>query len=187
MKPRFRSPTTVPFHLTWSHGGVLRRVRPWPAVRFERQCGAAWRDDDPTEDSLAAAAAAISPRAWGEFLEYLPAPQRAFLERFRCGRIAALQVLARCPDVAGDLYATPALACFLAAHQSLRGGLSAQWREINAIHERGGVFGLLEWLGLPALRRTLACLQQVADPDLPLRFLEPLRARLWEPGHREAA
>ena len=43
------------------------------------------------------------------------------------------------------------------------------------------IFGVLEWLGLPASPQTLAILQHFADPDLPIRLLEPLRARLWEP------
>jgi hypothetical protein len=160
---------------------VVRRAGPWPEVRFERKVGAAWHELDASEESLASAASALSPNAWQEYLEYVPAAERAFLGRFRAGRIAALQVLARCPDMANDLIETPALAPFLAAHQSLRGAPSGRWAEINAVHGRGGIFGLLEWLGLPASRQTMAILQQISDPDLPLRFLEPLRTSLWEP------
>jgi hypothetical protein len=157
------------------------RAGPWPEVRFERQVGNAWREGDASEESLVSAAAAISSSAWANYLEYVPAAERAFLGWFRAGRIAALQVLTRCPGVAADLIETPALASFLAAHQSLRGTPAGRWAEINAVHERAGIFGLLEWLGLPASRQTLAILQQITDPDLPLRFLEPLRSSLWEP------
>jgi hypothetical protein len=114
-------------------------------------------------------------------LEYVPAPERAFLGQFCAGRIAALLVLVRCPDVVADLTEIPALTTFLAAHQWLRGNSSARWAEINAVRERAGVFGLMEWLGLPASRQTLTILRQIADPDLPIRLLEPLRAGLWEP------
>jgi hypothetical protein len=34
---------------------------------------------------------------------------------------------------------------------------------------------------LPASRQTLGILQQITDPDLPRRLLEPLRLNLWEP------
>jgi hypothetical protein len=136
---------------------------------------------DPTEESVASAANGISQRSWQEYLEYVPAAGRVFLDRFRAGRIAALQVLARCPELAADLIETPALSAFLAAHQSLRGASLPRWAEIGAVYERDGVFGVLEWLGLPASRQTLAILRQISDPDLPIRLLEPLRAILWEP------
>ena len=44
-----------------------------------------------------------------------------------------------------------------------------------------GIFGLLEWLGLPASRQTLTILRHLESADLPQRFLEPLRTQLWEP------
>jgi len=93
----------------------------------------------------------------------------------------ALQVIARCPSLLSTLDETPALTAYLAAHVSLRGTMEACWQEIEAVHERSGVFGLLEWIGLPASRQTLAILGNVAEPDLPKRFLESLRALLWEP------
>ena len=34
---------------------------------------------------------------------------------------------------------------------------------------------------LPASRQTLAILRNVVQPNLPRRFLEPLRSMLWEP------
>ena len=38
---------------------------------------------------------------------------------------------------------------------------------------------LSRWL--PAARQTVTILQAIAEPDLPKRFLEPLRSVLWEP------
>jgi hypothetical protein len=92
-----------------------------------------------------------------------------------------LQVVARCPALLESLSETPALTAFLASHRSLRGAAAPAWSEINATFERGDIFGVLEWLGLPASRQTLAILHNVADPDVPKRFLEPLRTLLWEP------
>jgi hypothetical protein len=181
MKTRPKARISPSVQLVWSHDGVFHRVGPWPEVQFERQMGEAWHDDDPSEESLTSAAAAISPNAWREYLEYVPVAERTFLYRFRAGRFAALQVLARCPNFAANLTEAPTLTVFLAAHQSLRGTSSPRWAEICAVHERGGIFGVLEWLGLPASQQTLAILQQIADPDLPIRLLEPLRASLWDP------
>lgn len=181
MKNRFRSPICTLVQLHWPHAGSLCRVGPWPEVEFERRIRDVWFAYDPDEDAIAAAAAAIAPDAWKEYLDYVPPAERELLGRFRAGRIAALQVLARCPGLIPDLLDTPALVSFLAAHRSLRGDATARWGEINAVHERAGLFGLLEWLGLPASRQTLAILRRVANPDLPLRFLEPLRTSLWEP------
>ena len=111
----------------------------------------------------------------------MPADVREFLAGFRFARLEALQVAARCPALVAGLMATPALAAFLAAHVSLRGTNDSCWNEINAIHERSGIFGVLEWLGLPASRQTLSILGHLAEPDVPKRLLEPLRAMLWEP------
>ena len=55
------------------------------------------------------------------------------------------------------------------------------WSEIEAVYEREGIFGLLQWLGLPASRQTLAILRNITDPDLARRLLEPLRADVVEP------
>jgi len=181
MKTRIKATVSPPVQLVWPHDGALHRVSDWPEVRFERQVGRAWQDLDPSEDSLTSAAAAISPSSWQEYLEYVPDAERTVLSRFQAGRIAALQVLSRCPDLVTNLIEAPALCTFLAAHQSLRGTPAPRWEEINVVHERGGIFGVLDWLGLPASRQTLAILHQIADPDLPVRLLEPLRASLWEP------
>mgnify|MGYP001552952472 CR=1 FL=1 len=93
----------------------------------------------------------------------------------------ALQVVARCPTLLPALIETPALTAYLAAHVPLRGTCGPCWTEINAIYERSDIFGVLEWLGLPASRQTLSILHNVAEPDVPKRFLEPLRTLLWEP------
>jgi hypothetical protein len=93
----------------------------------------------------------------------------------------ALQVIARCPALLPELAETPALTAFLAAHVSLRGTPAPGWEEINAVYERSGIFGVLEWLGLPASRQTLAILRNIEEAELPKRFLEPLRTMLWEP------
>lgn len=171
----------VPLALTWSHCGALYRVTPWPEVRFECLYGEDWIATSPTEDALATAAQECGEAAWRPYLEFVPAEVRAFLERFTITRMEALQMIARSPELLGELNETPALTAFVASHAALRGTSGACWDEINAVHERNGVFGLLEWLGLPASRQTLGVLQAIVTPDVPKRFLEPLRTMLWEP------
>jgi hypothetical protein len=171
----------VPLALSWSHCGIAYRVTPWPEVRFERLYGEDWIETSPTEDALASAAQECDAAAWRPYLEFVPAEVRAFLERFAFSRMEALQVVARCPALLADLEETPALTALVASHASLRGTEGACWCEIAAVHERSGLFGLLEWLGLPASRQTMAILRNITAPDVPKRFLEPLRAMLWEP------
>ena len=171
----------VPLALTWTHCGVNYRVSPWPEVRFECLYGDDWIPTSPTEDVLSSAAQAFLPQDWNPYLEFVPTETREFLERFSFGRMDALQVIARCSSLLETLTETPALTSFLASHVSLRGTAEACWEEISAVHERSGVFGVLEWLGLPASRQTLSILGNVVEPDLPKRFLEPLRSLLWEP------
>src|SRR5690606_21748464 len=98
------------------------------------------------------------------------------------GRLAALRVITCCPSLLADLGETPALTAFVAAHATLRGAAVSRWDEITVHHERGGVFGLLEWLGLPATRETLAALRNLIDPDVPRRLPGPLRPSLWAPA-----
>jgi hypothetical protein len=172
----------LPLALAWSHCGIPYRVTAWPDVAFERLYGDEWIGVNPNEDVLASAAQTCGPREWQSYLEFVPAEERAVLERFAVTRMEALQVIARCPALLPVMAETPALAGYLAAHDGLRGASGSGWAEINAVYERSGIFGLLEWLGLPASRQTLAILQNVSDPDLPKRFLEPLRTLLWEPG-----
>jgi hypothetical protein len=171
----------VPLALTWTHCGVQYRVSPWPEVRFESLYGDDWVVTSLTEDALSSASQTFLPQDWSPYLEFTPADVRDFLQRFSFGRMDALQVIARCPMLLNTLCDTPALTSFLASHASLRGTAEACWAEIAAVFERNGIFGLLEWLGLPASRQTLAILGNVVEPDLPKRFLEPLRSLLWEP------
>lgn len=172
---------TIPLALAWSHGGARHRVTPWPDVRFERLYGEEWIGTSPTEEALASAAQTLGAAQWRPYLEFLPAAEREFVGRFAFARMEALQVAARCPALLADLAETPALAAFLAAHPALRGTTGACWEEINAVHERGGIFAVLEWLGLPASRQTLSILRNIVEPDVPKRLLEPLRTMLWEP------
>ncbi|MDO8541866.1 MAG: hypothetical protein Q7S40_15625 [Opitutaceae bacterium] len=156
-------------------------MTPWPEVRFEQLYGTDWIAVSPHEDALASAAHALGDREWRPYLEFVPAPVRQFLELFTFARMDALQVAARCPALLPELMETPALTSYLAAHLSLRGTPAPAWDEINAVHERSGIFGVMEWIGLPSSRQTLTILRNVAQPDLPKRFLEPLRTLLWEP------
>lgn len=123
----------------------------------------------------------MTPARWRRYLEFVPAEVAAFLGRFAFSRMSALFAMTRCPELAGELTRSPALVAFLVAHRGLRGGENEAWGEIAAVFERDGIFGLLQWLGLPASRQTLEVLRRVADPDLPRRLLEPLRTALWEP------
>lgn len=171
----------VPLALAWSHCGVAWRVTAWPEVRFECLYGDDWITSSPTEEVLASAAQACGPEDWRSYLEFVPADVREFLGEFSFARMEALQVIARCPTLLPTLAEVPALTAFAAAHVPLRGTSGACWEEINAVIERSGIFGLLEWLGLPASRQTLSILANIVQPDLPKRLLEPLRSLLWEP------
>src|SRR5690606_23603615 len=84
------------------------------------------------------------------------------------------------PSLLPELGQVPALTPFLTGHLDLRGGEEPRWAEIAALFERDGIFGVLQWLGLPASRQTLAILANIADPDVPRRLLEPLRSALWD-------
>ena len=178
---RAKNKAFVPVALTWSHCGVSYRVTPWPDVQFERLFGDEWIVTSPTDDVLASAAQSFGPLEWRPYLEFVPAAVREFLGQFTFMRIEALRVVARCPALLPALVETPALTAYLASHVTLRGTAGACWTEINAIFERSEIFGVLEWLGLPASRQTLGILQHVTEPDVSKRFLEPLRTMLWEP------
>ena len=171
----------VPLSLSWSHSGVTYRVTAWPDVQFERLYGEDWIAISPAEDVLASAALAFGRTEWQPYLEFVPADVREFLDGFAYARMEALQVAVRCPALLPSLIETPALTAFVAAHVGLRGTAVPCWAEIGAVYERSGVFGVLEWLGLPASRQTLAILHNLTSPDVPRRFLEPLRTLLWEP------
>jgi hypothetical protein len=168
--------------LVWIHEGIRQRATLWPEVAFEQETAPGqWERLEPSEAALASAALGVGAARWRSYLEYVPPAPRGFLQRFEFNRMAALAVLVRCPGVFAELAECPALTAFLAAHRGLRGGSQPAWSEIEAVYERDGVFGLLQWLGLPASRQTLAILRHIADPDLPRCLLEPLRSALWEP------
>jgi hypothetical protein len=169
----------VPLHLSWTHAGAEYRVSPWPEVQFERRYGAEWVSLTPSHDLLNAAK--LSGGAWRAYLEFVPADVREFLGLFRANRLVALEVAARCPELVGALTETPALAAFVAAHAMLRESHLPRWNELNAVYERGGVFALLEWLGLPASKQTLAILHNLVSADLAPTLLVPLRSVLWRP------
>lgn len=171
----------VPLALSWSHIGVTYRITAWPDVQFERLYGDEWIAISPSEEALSSAAQALGLREWRPYLEFVPTEVREFITRFSYARMEALQVAIHCPGLVAELTEIPALTAFISAHVGLRGTNAPSWGEINAIHERSGLFGLLEWLGLPASRQTLNILRKVVEPDLPKRFLEPLRTLLWEP------
>jgi hypothetical protein len=178
---RRTKPCLVPLALSWSHTGISYRVTPWPDVRFERLYGEDWIEVSPTEDALASAAQTCGAREWRPYLEFVPAAVREFLLQFSLTRMEALQVAARCPALVADLAGTPALTAFIAAHVSLRGTNDSCWNEINAVHERSTIFGVLEWLGLPAGPQTLAIFRNFSEPDIAKRLLPPLRTLLWDP------
>lgn len=168
--------------LTWSYLGAAFRLTEWPEVKLERRVGEGWVEAVASEEVLGSAMLELSAADWRRYLDFVPAAERTFVERFRYGRLAAVLIAARCPEVVADLNETPALVPFLAAHASLRGTGVPRWEEIAAVHGRGGVFALLEWLGLPASRETLGILKNLVDADVPRRLLEPLRALLWRPA-----
>jgi hypothetical protein len=168
--------------LVWIHDGIRHRATVWPEVTFAREVvPGGWTAAEPSEAALASAALGVGAARWRRYLEYVPAAVRDFLARFEFSRMAALAVVVRCPGLLEELAETPALMPFLVAHRELRGGAESSWAEIEVVYEREGVFGVLQWLGLPASRQTLTILRNIADPDLPRRLLEPLRAALWEP------
>ena len=180
---RVSEPTTsVRASLGWIHDGFRHCVTLWPEVRFERETAPGeWSECEMGEDTLASAALGVTEPQWRSALEFASAGMREFLTQFEGGRMAALHLITRCPALLPELMELPALTPFLVQHQSLRGGEKPAWSEISALLEREGIFGLLQWIGLPASRQTLAILDHIADPDLPRRLLEPLRAALWEP------
>lgn len=183
MKPVASQKTARAVQLTWSHFGCLHRVTAWPEVTFEAQRDGKWVsfEPDPASEIFAAAAAVLSRADWNRYLEFVPAAERAFLEKFRHGRLAALAVITRCPELLSDLECTPILTSFVAAHVLLRGGQRPAWAEIAAVQERTGLYGVMEWLGLPASPQTLEALSHITDMELAKRLLEPLRETLWNP------
>lgn len=179
--------------IRWYHDGVPHRAAllpepsgsfaPVSPIVFERQVDGRWTsfDPDPADPCFASAAAATGTAEWLDFLSLLPSPARRFLSFFHYERLEALAVVTRCPALLPELEAVPALTAFAAAHTFLRGSDGPRWNELNAAYENGGVYAVLEWLGLPACRQTLSVLSRVDDPELPRSLIAPLRSALWEP------
>jgi hypothetical protein len=183
MKTIAAQKTAAPAQLTWTHLGALYRITAWPEAQCELLTEGVWSsfEADPAGEAVAAAAVMLEKADWKRYLEFVPAGERGFLETFKLGRMAALIVISRCPQLLFDLEAAPALTSFLAAHMRLRGSARAAWTEIGAVHERSGIFGVLQWLGLPATRIVLETLQNFAEPDIARRLLDRVRASLWSP------
>ena len=175
---------SIASELSWIVNDTTWRVTLFPNPSFQVRTDEGWVSRVPDELMLACAAKHLTPGDWDRYLDSLPVEERSFVETFRQGRLAALYLLSRCPALSRDLQEAPALVSFLTHHRSLRGTAHFSWDELAAVHERSGLFGVLEWLGLPATRDTLKVLRAIADPDLPFRLLEPLRASLWEPRAR---
>lgn len=171
----------VPLSLSWTHGRDLYRLTPWPEVRLERSLAGEWIPVAPTLARLQAAESHQDGPEWRAYLEFVPAAVREFVALFRRNRLVALQVAARCPDAVGALTDTPALISFVAAQAVDAAATHARWNELNAVHERGGIFAIMEWVGLPASRNTLSILRNLVAPDLPNSLLDPLRSTLWKP------
>lgn len=174
-------PSPLPGQLVWKRGHLTHRVTAWPELAFETLKRQTWHrlHPDPSSRGFHAHAALIDDAQWRDFLDYLPLPRRELVQLFQSGRLAALVVSTHCPTLVDSLLQTPALLPFVAHHTAIRGTSLPAWPEINAVHERGGLFALLEWLGLPASRLTLARLGEITQPDLPPHSLESLRRQLW--------
>jgi hypothetical protein len=185
-RPAAASESVSAGQFTWSHQGTAWRVTAWPDAAFERSDRDGWRAAEPDDAVFATAAVVLTAVAWRGYLEFVPLEERQFLAQFGFGRLEALWVLSRSPEMLAELAETPALTAFVAAHATLRGTEGPRWAELRAVRENGGMFAVLEWLGLPAARETLAALRNVVDPDVPRYLLRPLRRSLWNPAAASA-
>ncbi|HEU5080910.1 MAG TPA: hypothetical protein VFT72_16980 [Opitutaceae bacterium] len=183
MKTTANKKASAPVQLTWSHLGFLYRVTAWPDADFETERDGTWIpfEPDPSSEVFAAAAVMLGRAEWNRYLDFVPAAERAIIESFRFNKLAALAVIKRNPELVTELSHAPALAMFVASHVELRGGGRPAWSEISAIYERGGIFALLEWLGLPATRKALDGLAALSEPDVARRLLSRVREALWNP------
>jgi|GEM_PF-315765 len=174
----------LPLALQWAHYGVLHRITAWPDVRLEKSYGEEWIPIRPSAELLEAASLELSRRRcsanWDYYLDFVPQPEREFIQNFEFNRVSALLTAAHCPALLPELRRTPALTVFLAEQFELRDTGEAAWAQLNAVYERADIWGVLEWLGLPATAHTLRALGELDSPDLPRRFIEPLRAQLWQ-------
>lgn len=168
--------------LLWHHLGQGHRVTLWPEVAFEKEISPGlWRPytPDPLSDVFSSGAVMLQRRRWVPYLEFCPEEWQQVIGRFAFHRLHALVALALVPSLVDDYQERPVLALLVAAHSELRGGGLPQWGELHAVAERGGVFAVLEWLGLPSTAR---CLEQLGEmePDLPMRELGRVRDLLWQ-------
>jgi len=174
----------LPLSLQWAHYGVLHRITAWPDVRLEKNYSEEWIPIRPSAELLEAASLELSRRGhsthWDYYLDFVPQAEREFIASFEFNRVSALFAASHCPALLPELRRTPALTVFLAEQLELRNASEAAWAQLNAVYERAEIWGVLEWLGLPATAHTLSTLGALDSPDLPRRFLEPLRAELWQ-------
>jgi len=179
-----RESLALPLSLQWAHYGVPHRLTAWPDVCLEKNYSGEWIPIRPSAELLEAASLELSRRGrsthWDYYLDFVPQPEREFIQAFEFNRVCALFAAAHCPALLPDLRRTPALTVFLAEELELRDTGEATWAQLNAIYKRSGIWGVLEWAGLPATAHTLHALGELDSPDLPRRFLEPLRAQLWQ-------
>ena len=159
--------------LIWHHLGQAYRVTIWPEVAFEKEISQGlWRPftPDPRGDVFCAGAV--------PYLEFCPPSWQRLIERFSFHRLHALTALALGPALQEDFEDWPVLALLVGAHSDLR-GCAPEWGELNAVRERGNIFSVLEWLGMPS---TSAALEQLdaLDLDLPVRDLRRVREILWQ-------
>lgn len=183
MKTAATKKVVAPVQLTWTHLGFLYRVTAWPDVEFQTERDGRWIsfEPNPSSEVFAAAAVMLGRAEWNRYLDFLPPTERAVIESFRFNRLAALAVIKRNPELLEELSQAPALAMFVASHVELRGGDRPAWSEISALYDRGGIFALLEWLGLPATRKALDGLAAISEPDVARRLLSRVREALWSP------
>lgn len=176
----------------WHHDGIPHRVRLAPSgprfvstdlVVFERmEVEGVWErfEPDPMNETFASAALTLTDEEWFALVGQLPPSFQDFLRLFRFERLEALAVVTQAPALLSQLDATPGLTLFVASHVELRGTDAPRWNEITAVFEREGIFGVLQWLGLPACPQTLAILAEMGDPEFPRADLPNLRTGLWE-------
>lgn len=175
--PLFATTFTAP---TWTTAARTYRIMPNPLC-FEYRTASGWAPHcpNPTEDSWADAELAVQNADWNGFLSFTEPWVRDLASQFEAHRLAALAVAASCPELGRALCGIPSLTVLVAIHGSLRGESRPHWEEIDAIYERNGIYGVMEWLGLPASRSALAAFRLIEDPALPLSLANRLRENLW--------
>ncbi len=174
--------------LSWSSLGRSYRVGVWPEPVFMRtNREGVWEtySPDPEGDEFGAAAVLLGAKDWANYLGFAPPEAAAFVAGFGTRKLEAWAVLTQCPELLPVLEQAPALAAFLAGHVSLLGADEPRWAEMRVVHERGGHWALLDWLGLPATRKGWESLCGWTAPEIARKDLLQCRARLWAvPGAR---